>query len=455
MSAQKNQEEDVDSLKSSCMSELKNEFSLENFKLSFENNSQFMKKNPEEVLEYFHSVMWPCKKFKLVYMIYRLGVAIYYTIWFIESILANVEYRANNFFISNKKNSNILLLHPWYFYMTSWSLTILLLHLWTSAFIVVYFYSIDKKSCLSRFFSFLFGPFSCSKRHPLKIDPINTETSTNTFGNTLKFWKTGKNREIAQISSSAKGQDATDMEIKKFIELNEAANNFEKVELIMENKQVILPTENTDKTQENDLSSIKIDRENESTISKLNKTLCDNQSCKFVKSTTTEDAAQFKLWFYSHVPCFILNLIKISWLLYNLIIISALLVTIGYFAHVRLLGLEVENTLLGEVGNFHRHGINSIVALIDLVLMAYPVRLLHFIYTAFYGWLYAFVIFIYWYQNPKKNIVYEQIDYGKPFHMIGMYILLTFVTFIMQTFHFAAYKLKLLIKEKVCDCYLK
>lgn len=47
--------------------------------------------------------------------------------------------------------------------MTSWSLTILFIHLWLSDFIVLYFYSVSKKSIIYSIFAFLCGPFSCSK----------------------------------------------------------------------------------------------------------------------------------------------------------------------------------------------------------------------------------------------------------------------------------------------------
>ncbi len=36
---------------------LRNEFKLENFSLNFEKNSQFQKKEPEVILEYFHSTI--------------------------------------------------------------------------------------------------------------------------------------------------------------------------------------------------------------------------------------------------------------------------------------------------------------------------------------------------------------------------------------------------------------
>ncbi|RNA08552.1 hypothetical protein BpHYR1_009582 [Brachionus plicatilis] len=159
----------------------KNEFRKENLSLNFEKDSQFMKKDPEEVLGYFHSSIWPCLNGSLFYVVYRIFIAIYYTIWFVESIVRNYEFRAQNFYITTKKNINLLLLHPWPVYMTSWSLTILFIHLWLSAFITLYFYSIDQKTILSRFFRFVFGPFSCSR----KVE--NVHFQNNPVGKQIKL----------------------------------------------------------------------------------------------------------------------------------------------------------------------------------------------------------------------------------------------------------------------------
>ena len=58
----------------------------------------------------FFKFKWPfCNRF--IYLIYRLFVAIYYTIWFVESIARNVNYRAKNTYIMNKEKKNLLLLH--------------------------------------------------------------------------------------------------------------------------------------------------------------------------------------------------------------------------------------------------------------------------------------------------------------------------------------------------------
>ena len=50
MSRQKSDNEDF-------WTSFKNEFRLENFSLNFETNSQFLKKDPEVVLEYFHTTL--------------------------------------------------------------------------------------------------------------------------------------------------------------------------------------------------------------------------------------------------------------------------------------------------------------------------------------------------------------------------------------------------------------
>ncbi|RNA08555.1 rolling stone [Brachionus plicatilis] len=104
--------------------------------------------------------------------------------------------------------------------------------------------------------------------------------------------------------------------------------------------------------------------------------------------------------------------------------------------------IETEPTWIAEIGNLHRHGFNSLVAIVDIILLAYPVKIMHFVYTCAYGWCYAIVIFIYWVQDPKKNIVYKQIDYGKPVQIMVIFTMLTLLTLAMQTFHFFAYQLK-------------
>lgn len=285
--------------------------------------------------------------------------------------------------------------------MTSWSLTILFIHLWISAFIVLYFYSINQKTLLARFFTCLFGPFSCSKA----------------------------NNRARVVSNN---MPLTRPDLAELEHLNSAKNTC-KIATIIE----LDPPKRTDESQSGTSQPLR------------NITYCVNKSnCQLPSSTVTSNAEAWKLWVDTHVPNVVLVLIKVSWLLYNQIVITAIVVTIGYFTYVIIMDIEAEPTWIAEVGNLHRHGINSLVAIIDLVILAYPVRILHFLYTSLYGWTYAVVTFMYWMQNPKENIVYEQIDYNKPFLIFFYYMMLTMLTFLMQTFHFFAYQLKLYLKEK-------
>lgn len=184
----------------------------------------------------------------------------------------------------------------------------------------------------------------------------------------------------------------------------------------------------------------------------MKETYCVKKAACELPSSSTSDAKSRSQWIKSHVPAVILALIKISWLLYNQIVISAIVVTVGYFTYVFITEIETEPTWLSEIGNYHRHGVNSLVAIVDIVLLAYPVRILHFVYTVAYGWLYALVTFLFWLQDPAKNIIYQEIDYSRPLTIVACYIGLTALTFILQVVHFFAYRFKLFISS--CKCGL-
>lgn len=62
--------------------------------------------------------------------------------------------------------------------MTSWSLTILFIHLWLSDFIVLYFYSVSKKSIIYSIFAYLCGPFSCSKVKESESSKTSSQSRT-------------------------------------------------------------------------------------------------------------------------------------------------------------------------------------------------------------------------------------------------------------------------------------
>jgi len=276
---------------------------------------------------------WPnCNK--LLYLIYRISIAIYYTIWLIESIVRNAEYRKTNLKIETsinifqKEKPDIFLIHPWPFYMTSWSLAILFFHLWLTAFITLYFYSINKKSCLSTLFSFLFGPFSCSsKRRTPKIQQFNISTNENDNRENYFHQKDLSLKTLQNLETNAADQNGLPL----VIVTNECNNS---------------------NLEEND----QLDNFKGSTI-----TYCVHQSkCNMPSASVISNAHAWKLWIDTHVPCFILVLIKLSWLLNNIVTISAIVVSLVYLCYIYFAKFPTEPSWASELGNWHRHGINSI-----------------------------------------------------------------------------------------------
>lgn len=336
--------------------------------------------------------------------------------------------------------------------MTSWSLTLLFIHLWISAFICLYFYSISQKSRLYAIFSYLFGPFSCSKISQSNLTNANVRKAKPIFIVRLFNIIFGRKTNPDELNSANNAVSET----------NTATENTDKQvsETNLNKKQAKLKAKYSNETDASLLGmtcqkphfDVEInnpepnEQQEAKSTPKIKETYCDNKSQCYFPSSSVSDIDSWKLWIKSHVPTAILVLIKISWLLYNLIVISAIVVTIGYFTYIYITDMETEPTWLTEIGNLHRHGFNSIVAIVDIVLLAYPVRILHFVYTAIYGWLYALVTFIYWLQNPSENIIYQEIDYNKPLTILGYYALLTVLTFVMQVFHYFAYKFKLFIR---------
>lgn len=109
----------------------------------------------------------------------------------------------------------------------------------------------------------------------------------------------------------------------------------------------------------------------------------------------------------------------------------------------------MEPTTSTLIGNWHRHGINTLVILIDVAIIAYPIRLLHVMYTLCFGFLYSLVTFFYWLCNKKENIIYETLDYNKTLLVILFFIILIFLTILLQVSHYLIYRFKFYIKRKL------
>ncbi len=340
--------------------------------------------------------------------------------------------------------------------MTSWSLTILFVHLWIAAFISLYFYSINEKSWLNNLFSTLFGPFSCSRSLSVssaKSDFQPKQQQKSCFSAMLRslFLK----KAPAEVYQANHPTNLPESDTKSTLLSESSPSRPVDIKINLEGE-----TNELEPNQIIFIPSIQqsLDANTRALINKsAHRTYCINKShCNIPSAIVISNRTSWKLWIDAHVPNFVLILIKIDWLLNNLVAISALMVTCIYFTYAYLVDLEAEPTWIHEIGNVHRHGINSLVALVDVIMLGYPIRILHFVYVIIYGWVYAFVTFLYWMSNPKEHVIYDQIDYKNPMKIMTAYLFLTFLVFLMQVTHFLAYRLKVLIRTKYfdnkCEC---
>lgn len=357
-----------------------------------------------------------------------------------------------------------ILFKPWPFYMTSWSLAALFLHLWIAAFLVLYFYSINEKSCLANSFTYFFSLTSATKLHCTSSEcaatnhqmliiaaPAETTTTATATIATNNNNSNMSSDKTEPLSGSAQTPAFSAIEAKLSTESKRKSQT-----------SATLKCFNCNCMSSKSMS--KVVNESDCCLAKLPEKYAPNYSEeneRFLKSNAVEQddglnchSQAWSAWMDAHVPPFVLVLIKISWLLYNLIAIAAIVVTIGYFSYVYIADLDMQHTWSMELGNLHRHGFNSVVALIDIALLAYPVRIFHNIYTNIFGWLYALVIFLYWLSDREKNIIYELIDYNKPLKILFIYTFMTLMTVALQTLHFLVYHLKLYVRNRLYNLYL-
>ena len=332
--------------------------------------------------------------------------------------------------------------------MTSWSLTVLFVHLWLSAFIVLYFYSIEQKPKLAAFFTYIFGAFSCSRQSRMRDSSPPLQAHYQLGGRTSGTTQAAQAAKIylAVDPRREQQQDLLDSKLLLSQAIDVAStSSAAAVAANLHNATAVTIIDD----EEPSSGSANSHPLGGGVTMRHTATYCTNKEhCHLPSSSVACNVELWQMWMETHVPCVILCAIKVSWLLYNVVVVSAILVTTGYFSYVLLNNVSVEPSWITEIGNLHRHGVNSVVVIVDLVLMAYPVRLLHFVYSALYGWTYASVSFAYWYQNPTRNVVYEQIDYGQPAKVLSLLFFLTFLTFILQFLHLIAFKFKLFLIEK-------
>ena len=142
--------------------------------------------------------------------------------------------------------------------------------------------------------------------------------------------------------------------------------------------------------------------------------------------------------------------LKLSWILWNIVSVDAIMVTAIYFGALYN-KLQTERGHPGlDYDNFNVHALNTIVVLIDGVVGARPVRFLHVVYPVMYSVVYIMFSVIYWCYD-HSNVLYKGVlDWNKPSFTTGVVVIVTFVLLpVLQCCHFALYRLRLFIYKRI------
>ncbi len=141
---------------------------------------------------------------------------------------------------------------------------------------------------------------------------------------------------------------------------------------------------------------------------------------------------------------------RISWILWSTVANGAPIVSIVYFS-----ALYPQIYHPGEFPNyidFNFHGINSLIILLELLISALPIRILHFIFVIIWGTAYLIMsLFIYFFYN-KKPIYPKVLDWNHPGSTAIIVCGLLFLCApLMQCTLFAMYRLRVKLFKWLYD----
>lgn len=136
---------------------------------------------------------------------------------------------------------------------------------------------------------------------------------------------------------------------------------------------------------------------------------------------------------------------KLTWLLASILYVFGFVVTVVYFAAVHQGGTNIHD--------LNVHAFNTVQILIDIAIVARPVRLLHVIYPILYGLCYIIFSVIFWFQDKENNVLYPNvIDWNHPGTTAVVVTILAIVGIpIVHLALFGLYQLRLYIYKRIYD----
>jgi len=136
----------------------------------------------------------------------------------------------------------------------------------------------------------------------------------------------------------------------------------------------------------------------------------------------------------------------INWLLFAVATTSAFEITIFYVVLIAP-GRTLERNL--KPTTFHIHVINSVLFLIDIFMVAFPTRFLHFIYTMIYGVVYTIFLLILHFTG-YNSAVYPQLNFADNWEKAALFLVASIIVlpFLLHLIIFGLYHLRAFIARK-------
>ena len=138
---------------------------------------------------------------------------------------------------------------------------------------------------------------------------------------------------------------------------------------------------------------------------------------------------------------------KLTWLLASVLYVFGIVVTLVYFTAL-FPSIGVSD---GFIHDLDMHAFNSLQIILDIFIVARPVRLLHIIYPLIYGVCYLVFSVIYWSQDKTNNVLYPDVlDWNQP-GRTGIFMGLLAIVGIplLQLILFGIFRLRLFIYKRV------
>ena len=135
---------------------------------------------------------------------------------------------------------------------------------------------------------------------------------------------------------------------------------------------------------------------------------------------------------------------KLSWLLYCAASNVSIQVTILILVTIPDIGRI-------SVKDFNNHVMNGVVVVLELFVVALPVRFLHFVYVTIFYSLYFLWAYIFWSFGHTGNVLYMgMIDWNEPGDTMMSWLSMALTRPIaIQIFLYVVYRLRLFISMKI------